>query len=195
MASATVLRVGSSAAIAGRCAGCSTQASSAPTTSPLFLRSPKQVHNQSGSNFAGAAAALQGKSQSNSRRELSVKRVVAQAVAAEPAAKTTQKKTNQYEIVTLTGWLLKQEHSGVIDGELTIVLNSISLACKQIASLVQRAGISNLTGLAGAANVQGEDQKKLDVISNEVSDLHCHQHVSPLFLNSATLFRDASRSC
>jgi fructose-1,6-bisphosphatase I len=126
------------------------------------------VHNQSGSIFAGAAAALQGKSQSNSRRELSVKRIVAQAVAAEPAAKTTQKKTNQYEIVTLTGWLLKQEHSGVIDGELTIVLNSISLACKQIASLVQRAGISNLTGLAGAANVQGEDQKKLDVISNEV---------------------------
>ena len=38
----------------------------------------------------------------------------------------------------------------------------------QIASLVNRAGISNLTGLAGAANIQGEDQKKLDVISNDV---------------------------
>ena len=33
---------------------------------------------------------------------------------------------------------------------------------------MNRAGISNLTGLAGAANIQGEDQKKLDVISNEV---------------------------
>ena len=31
-----------------------------------------------------------------------------------------------------------------------------------------RSGISNLTGLAGAANVQGEDQKKLDVVSNTV---------------------------
>jgi hypothetical protein len=35
---------------------------------------------------------------------------------------------------------------------------------------VQRAPISNLTGVQGAVNVQGEDQKKLDVVSNEVSD-------------------------
>ncbi|ONK62012.1 uncharacterized protein A4U43_C08F35890 [Asparagus officinalis] len=42
------------------------------------------------------------------------------------------------------------------------------MACKQIASLVQRAGISNLTGVQGAVNVRGEDQKKLDVVSNEV---------------------------
>lgn len=33
---------------------------------------------------------------------------------------------------------------------------------------VNRSGISNLTGLAGAANIQGEDQKKLDVVSNTV---------------------------
>nr|GMD45001.1 fructose-1,6-bisphosphatase, chloroplastic [Ipomoea batatas] len=69
---------------------------------------------------------------------------------------------------TLTSWLLQQEQAGVIDAELTIVLSSISMACKQIASLVQRAGISNLTGVQGAVNVQGEDQKKLDVVSNEV---------------------------
>lgn len=78
------------------------------------------------------------------------------------------KKRSSYEIETLTNWLLKQEQSGVIDAELTIVLSSISTACKQIASLVQRAGISNLTGIQGAVNVQGEDQKKLDVVSNEV---------------------------
>lgn len=82
--------------------------------------------------------------------------------------KTAVKKKNAYEIQTLTGWLLKQEQAGVIDAELTIVLSSISMACKQIASLVQRASISNLTGVQGAVNVQGEDQKKLDVISNEV---------------------------
>jgi fructose-1,6-bisphosphatase len=63
----------------------------------------------------------------------------------------------------------KQEQVGSIDAELTIVLSSISMACKQIASLVHRAGISNLTGVQGAVNVQGEDQKKLDVVSNEVS--------------------------
>ncbi|CAI9760812.1 unnamed protein product [Fraxinus pennsylvanica] len=78
------------------------------------------------------------------------------------------KKKSGYQIETLTNWLLMQEQAGTIDAELTIVLSSISMACKQIASLVQRASISNLTGIQGAVNVQGEDQKKLDVISNEV---------------------------
>ncbi|CAH1432231.1 fructose-1,6-bisphosphatase, chloroplastic [Lactuca sativa] len=87
------------------------------------------------------------------------------AVAAEAAS---VKKTSSYQIMTLTTWLLKQEQSGIIDAELTIVLSSISMACKQIASLVQRASISNMTGVQGAVNIQGEDQKKLDVISNEV---------------------------
>ncbi|XP_076937529.1 fructose-1,6-bisphosphatase, chloroplastic-like [Bidens hawaiensis] len=92
-------------------------------------------------------------------------RVRCMAVASEAES---VKKRNSYQIETLTNWLLKQEQSGVIDAELTIVLSSISTACKQIASLVQRASISNLTGVQGAVNVQGEDQKKLDVVSNEV---------------------------
>nr|ACB44984.1 chloroplast fructose-1,6-bisphosphatase [Oryza coarctata] len=87
--------------------------------------------------------------------------------ASAPAATSASKKSS-YEIITLTTWLLKQEQAGTIDGEMTIVLSSISTACKQIASLVQRAPISNLTGVQGAINVQGEDQKKLDVVSNEV---------------------------
>ena len=93
------------------------------------------------------------------------------AVAAEAAE--ANKKRSGYEIQTLTGWLLKQEQSGVIDAELTIVMSSISMACKQIAALVQRASISNLTGVQGAVNVQGEDQKKLDVVSNEVCICVC----------------------
>jgi fructose-1,6-bisphosphatase I len=51
------------------------------------------------------------------------------------------------------------------------LMASIQLACKKISSLVMRAGISNLTGLesgGGSVNVQGEEQKKLDVLSNEV---------------------------
>jgi hypothetical protein len=89
------------------------------------------------------------------------------AVDTVPASAETSKKKSSYEITTLTTWLLKQEQAGHIDGEMTIVLASISTACKQIASLVQRAPISNLTGVQGAVNVQGEDQKKLDVVSNE----------------------------
>lgn len=79
-----------------------------------------------------------------------------------------KRKKNEFEIENLTTWLLKQEQDDIIDAELTIVLSSISLACKRIASLLQRSSISNLTGGQGTINVQGEDQKKLDVISNEV---------------------------
>lgn len=94
-------------------------------------------------------------------------------MAVETEAQTKTKKSG-YALQTLTSWLLQQEQAGVIDAELTIVLSSISMACKQIASLVQRAGISNLTGVQGAVNVQGEDQKKLDVVSNEVCS---HTHI------------------
>ena len=95
-------------------------------------------------------------------------------MAVETASEAAKTKKAGYEIQTLTGWLLKQEQAGVIDAELTIVISSISMACKQIAALVQRAGISNLTGVQGAVNVQGEDQKKLDVVSNEVFNFHSH---------------------
>lgn len=90
------------------------------------------------------------------------------AVGATTEVETTKKRGSKFEIQALTSWLLKQEQSGAIDAELTIVISSISMACKQIAALVQRAPISNLTGIQGAVNVQGEDQKKLDVVSNEV---------------------------
>eukprot|EP00968_Pinguiococcus_pyrenoidosus_P012341 scaffold1081_cov219-Pinguiococcus_pyrenoidosus.AAC.1 len=51
------------------------------------------------------------------------------------------------------------------------LMASIQIACKRIASLVARAGIEDLTGMeagGGSINVQGEEQKKLDVISNDV---------------------------
>ncbi|KAK9057776.1 hypothetical protein SSX86_022614 [Deinandra increscens subsp. villosa] len=94
-----------------------------------------------------------------------------QAVAgagAAGAATPNKKKKSRYEMENLTTWLLKQEQAGLIDAELTIVLSSISLACKQIASLLQRSSIINITGTQGTINIQGEDQKKLDVISNEL---------------------------
>lgn len=42
------------------------------------------------------------------------------------------------------------------------------MTSKYIASNVRKARLINLVGLAGAANVQGEDQKKLDVLSNDI---------------------------
>lgn len=53
-------------------------------------------------------------------------------------------------------------------GDLSGLLNDIVSACKQISHLVGRIGIFGLGGYADSENVQGETQKKLDVISNEV---------------------------
>ena len=44
---------------------------------------------------------------------------------------------------------------------------SIQLACKAISMAVRKAGISGLYGLDGTVNVQGEEVKKLDIISHE----------------------------
>eukprot|EP00635_Sarcinochrysidales_sp_CCMP3193_P007576 CAMPEP_0118912492 /NCGR_PEP_ID=MMETSP1166-20130328/13710_1 /TAXON_ID=1104430 /ORGANISM="Chrysoreinhardia sp, Strain CCMP3193" /LENGTH=413 /DNA_ID=CAMNT_0006852011 /DNA_START=76 /DNA_END=1317 /DNA_ORIENTATION=+ len=54
--------------------------------------------------------------------------------------------------------------------DLESLMASVQMACKTISMLVQRAGLSEMTGCAadGAINVQGEEQKKLDVISNQV---------------------------
>lgn len=53
-------------------------------------------------------------------------------------------------------------------GDFTILLNHIVLGCKFVCSSVNKAGLAKLIGLAGEINIQGEEQKKLDVLSNEV---------------------------
>lgn len=53
-------------------------------------------------------------------------------------------------------------------GDLSGLLNDIVSACKQISHLVGRSGLIGLGGYADSENVQGETQKKLDIISNEV---------------------------
>ena len=44
----------------------------------------------------------------------------------------------------------------------------MALAAKVISSYVRRAGLAAVLGRAGAINVQGEEQQKLDVLANEV---------------------------
>ena len=51
-------------------------------------------------------------------------------------------------------------------GDFTQLLADISLAAKIINRDINRAGLINLEGSAGAENIQGEDQQKLDVIAN-----------------------------
>lgn len=121
--------------------------------------------------FPLCSSILQSNGRRNNNNSSTTARIRCEAVVSEEAQampSQTRRKKNIYEIENLTTWLLKQEQSGNIDAELATVLSSISLACKQISSLLQRSSIINLTGAQGTINVQGEDQKKLDVISNEL---------------------------
>merc|ERR1719235_837952 len=75
-------------------------------------------------------------------------------------------------LMTLSRYMIQQAKFKPDEYEdMESLMTSIQIACKQIASLVARAGIQDLTGLeegGGSVNVQGEEQKKLDVISNTV---------------------------
>lgn len=53
-------------------------------------------------------------------------------------------------------------------GELSRLINSIRLAAKVVNHEVNKAGLVDILGDAGSENVQGEEQKKLDVFANEV---------------------------
>lgn len=44
----------------------------------------------------------------------------------------------------------------------------LQLTCKFIAHNIRRATLINLLGLAGASNATGDDQKKLDVLGNQI---------------------------
>jgi fructose-1,6-bisphosphatase I len=54
--------------------------------------------------------------------------------------------------------------------ELTSLFGAIDTACKAISNLVKRSQLpsSESLGLQGETNIQGEDQKKLDVITNDL---------------------------
>lgn len=57
-------------------------------------------------------------------------------------------------------------------GELSSLLNDVVSACKKISHLVNRSGIIGIGGAAESENVQGEVQKKLDIITNDVMVNH-----------------------
>lgn len=56
--------------------------------------------------------------------------------------------------------------------DLSGLINDIASACKKISHLVNRSGISGMGGAADSENVQGEVQKKLDIITNDVMIEH-----------------------
>ncbi|QSA96229.1 class 1 fructose-bisphosphatase [Methylococcus sp. EFPC2] len=64
--------------------------------------------------------------------------------------------------------ILEQRRAPEASGEFTLLLNDIVSACKAIAHEVNRGGLAGNLGIAGSENVQGEVQKKLDIITNDI---------------------------
>jgi fructose-1,6-bisphosphatase I len=71
--------------------------------------------------------------------------------------------------VSLTRYLVEQQRvHGCIPPELRLLLEVVARACKRIAISVNKGALGDVLGSAGSENVQGEVQKKLDIIANEV---------------------------
>lgn len=69
----------------------------------------------------------------------------------------------------LTQFLINEQRKiPAATGELTLLLNDIASACKAIGHEVNRGALAGNLDVIGTENVQGEVQKKLDIISNDI---------------------------
>lgn len=82
--------------------------------------------------------------------------------------------------LTLSQYL--QQQNGNLTPELAQVIETIGNTCKDIDQLLQKGALAGVLGSAQHENVQGEEQKKLDVISNDylINALKVHPHVGGL---------------
>jgi fructose-1,6-bisphosphatase I len=76
-------------------------------------------------------------------------------------------------ITTVQQHILEQQQEfSEASGTFSWLLSGITLATKMIEAKIRSAGLSGIYGAAGAENVQGEQQQKLDVYANQAL-LHC----------------------
>lgn len=70
---------------------------------------------------------------------------------------------------TLSKFIIENERKfPSATGEFTSVLNDVAIACKKLSDLVNMGALAGVLGGAESENVQGEQQKVLDIISNDV---------------------------
>ncbi|MET0103916.1 MAG: class 1 fructose-bisphosphatase [Sedimenticola sp.] len=70
---------------------------------------------------------------------------------------------------TITQFIIEeQRHIEGATGDFTSLLNDIVTACKVISNMVNKGELIGVLGSAESENVQGETQKKLDIITNDV---------------------------
>ena len=78
--------------------------------------------------------------------------------------------------ISLSRYLIEEQRSrpvgaagvGAIPADLRLLIEVVARACKNISNAVSKGALAGVLGEAGSGNVQGEAQKKLDVIANEV---------------------------
>src|SRR6185436_7299368 len=70
--------------------------------------------------------------------------------------------------VTLTQFLVGRQEKDVINADLRLLLETIARACKAISTRVSKGALADVSGFTEKLNVQGEVQKKLDALSNEI---------------------------
>lgn len=74
-----------------------------------------------------------------------------------------------HEIMTIERWIAQSQRvHPEATGEFSNLMYDIALAAKLIMREVTHAGLTEILGLAGAVNVQGEQQKKLDIFANDI---------------------------
>ncbi len=71
--------------------------------------------------------------------------------------------------ISLTRYLVEQQRvDGHIPAQLRLLLEVVARACKRISFAVNKGALGDVLGSAESQNVQGEVQKQLDIIANEV---------------------------
>jgi fructose-1,6-bisphosphatase I len=70
--------------------------------------------------------------------------------------------------ITLTQFLTEERRAGYGNTDLIQLLEVVTRACKRISVATGKGALGGVLGEAGSDNIQGEAQKKLDVLSNEI---------------------------
>ena len=73
----------------------------------------------------------------------------------------------------LNAYLEKLETEHGLDKALTALIRRLAATGKDISHKVSRGALAGVTGSAGSENVQGETQKKLDIIANDIMCKAC----------------------
>ena len=68
----------------------------------------------------------------------------------------------------LTRYLIERQRAGRINADLRLLIETCARACKAIGFQVDKGALAGVGASLGIQNVQAEDQKKLDVVSNEI---------------------------